>query len=485
MNGRILIVDDEEIVIRSCLRILAADGYEVDTSRDGLEGLGKIHENNYDVLILDIKMPKMDGMELLQRVKEAKPDIDVIMITGLHDIETAVQAMKMGAFDYLPKPFDPEEFQMVVERAFERRRLMQENISLKSEVSAKYRFENIIGSSPPMQNVYRLIARCAPTNSTVMLRGESGTGKELIARAIHYNSLRKDKAFVPVDCTSLSENLLESELFGHVKGSFTGAVSDKQGLFQTADGGTLFLDEIGNISLSTQAKLLRFIEEREFKSVGDTRTKSVNIRLITATNKDLEAMVADGSFREDLYYRINIFPIESPPLRERRDDIPALAFHFLNQFSKEMESKVGEFSAGAMNLLMNHDWPGNVRELENVVHRAVILANEDVIRQGHLVNLIDMLPRINLDVPRTSEELKQIKKIARQKSVENVEKHFVLGALKRNGRTVTKRAEQTGRQRSNFQALMAKYYIRIRGIDQNGMGDGTGENGSGEPGADQ
>ena len=187
MNGRILIVDDEEIVIRSCLRILAADGYEVDTSRDGLEGLGKIHENNYDVLILDIKMPKMDGMELLQRVKEAKPDIDVIMITGLHDIETAVQAMKMGAFDYLPKPFDPEEFQMVVERAFERRRLMQENISLKSEVSAKYRFENIIGSSPPMQNVYRLIARCAPTNSTVMLRGESGTGKELIARAIHYN----------------------------------------------------------------------------------------------------------------------------------------------------------------------------------------------------------------------------------------------------------------------------------------------------------
>ena len=479
MTGRILIVDDEEIVIRSCLRILADDGYEVDTSNDGLDALGKIHEKNYDVLILDIKMPKMDGMELLQRVKEAKPDIDVIMITGLHEIETAVQAMKMGAFDYLPKPFEPEEFQMVVERAFERRRLMQENISLKSEVGAKYRFDNIIGSSPPMQSVFRLIARCAPTNSTVMLRGDSGTGKELIARAIHYNSLRKDKVFVPVDCTSLSENLLESELFGHVKGSFTGAVSDKRGLFQTADGGTLFLDEIGNISLSTQAKLLRFIEEREFKSVGDTRTKSVNVRLITATNKDLEAMVADETFREDLYYRINIFPIEIPPLRERRDDIPALAFHFLNQFSKEMDNKVSEFSAGAMNLLMNHDWPGNVRELENVVHRAVILANDEVIRQGHLVNLIDTLPRINLDVPRTSEELKQTKKIARQKSVENVEKHFVLGALKRNGWNVTKSAEQTGMQRSNFQALMAKYDIRIRGIEQNGI-----ENGSGEPGAD-
>jgi len=356
MNGRILIVDDEEIVIRSCLRILVAADYEVDTSNDGLEALRKLRENNYDVLILDIKMPKMDGLEVLQRVKEAQPDIDVIMITGLHDIETAVQAMKMGAFDYLPKPFDPDEFQMVVERAFERRNLLRENISLKSEVSEKYRFDNIIGISPPMQSVYRLIARCAPTNSTVMLRGDSGTGKELIARAVHYNSLRKAKAFVPVDCTSLSEGLLESELFGHVRGSFTGAVSNKMGLFQMADGGTLFLDEIGNISLSTQAKLLRFIEEREFKAVGDTRSQSVNVRLITATNRDLEAMVADGAFREDLYYRINIFPIEIPPLRERRDDIPALAFHFLNQFSKEMDSKVSEFSAGAMNLLMNHDW---------------------------------------------------------------------------------------------------------------------------------
>jgi DNA-binding NtrC family response regulator len=474
MNGRILIVDDEQIVIRSCQRILA-DDYEIDTAHDGLEALKKVHENGYDVLILDIKMPKMDGMELLQRVKEARPDIDVIMITGLHEIETAVKAMKMGAFDYLPKPFEPEELRLVVGRAFERRSLLQENITLKDEVSAKYRFENIIGSSPPMQNVYRLIARGAPTNSTVMIRGESGTGKELIARAIHYNSLRKGKAFVTVDCTSLSENLLESELFGHVKGSFTGAVSDKKGLFQTADGGTLFLDEIGNISMSTQAKLLRFIEEREFKAVGDTRTQTVNIRLITATNKDLEGMVTDSSFREDLYYRINIFPIELPPLRERRDDIPALAFHFLNKFSKEMDHDVNEFSAGALNLLMNHDWPGNVRELENVVHRGVILANGEVIRQGHLVNLIDMLPRINLEVPRTSEELKHIKKIARQKSVENVERHFVLGALKRNAWNVTRSAEETGMQRSNFQALMKKYDIRIRGTEQNGTEEGSDE----------
>jgi DNA-binding NtrC family response regulator len=478
MKGRILVADDEEIVIQSCLRVLSAGGFQVDAARDGLEALRAIDENGYDVLILDIKMPKMNGMEVLQRVKEAHPDIDVIMITGLHDIETAVQAMKLGAFDYLPKPFEPEELELVVARAFERRQLLQENISLKSAVSAKYRFENIIGSSPQMQTVYRLIARCAPTNSTVILRGESGTGKELIARAIHYNSLRKDRPFVTVDCTALSESLLESELFGHVKGSFTGAISNKKGLFETADGGTLFLDEIGNISLSTQAKLLRFIEEREFKAVGDTQVQTVNIRLITATNKDLESMVADGNFRDDLYYRINIFPIEIPPLRERRDDIPPLAFHFLKKFRSEAEHEVKEFSAGAMNLLMNLDWPGNVRELENVVHRGVILASDHVIRQAHLVNIVDMLPRVALDVPRTSEDLKRIKKVARQKSVENVEKLFVLGALKRNGWNVTRSAEETGMQRSNLQALMKKYDIRIRDAKPQENKEGSDDTGA-------
>jgi len=465
MKGRILIVDDEEIVLRSCKRILQCEDYEIDLAQNGVSALEMVNEQTYDVMILDIMMPRMDGIEVLRRVKEARPEIDVIMITGLHDIGTAVHAMKLGALDYLPKPFEPDELKIIVERAFDRRALREGKLSLDNNDSPSYHFENIIGSSLPMQNMYRMIARCAPTNSTVMIRGESGTGKELIARAIHYNSLRKDRPFVPVDCTSLSENLLESELFGHVKGSFTGAVSNKKGLFETADGGTLFLDEIGNISLTTQAKLLRFIEEREFKAVGDTRTQTVDIRLITATNKDLEGMVADGDFREDLYYRINIFPIEIPPLRERRDDIPALAMHFLNRFSEDMNHKPKEFSAGAMNLLMNHDWPGNVRELENVIQRAVILAGDDIIRQGHLVNIIDMLPHVDLDVPRTADELKQIKKAARQKSVENVEKHFVLGALKRNHWNVTRAAEETGMQRSNFQALMKKYDIRIRGVE--------------------
>ncbi len=463
MRKRILIADDEEIVVRSCLRILSEEKFKIETVSNGLEAIEKIAENEYDMLILDIMMPKMTGMEVLQRVKETHPDIDVIMITGLNQIETAVEAMKLGAFDYLPKPFDPEELELVVNRAFERRQLLQENVNLKKEVSARYSFENIIGSSPPMQNVYRLIARCAPTNSTAMLRGESGTGKELIARAIHFNSLRKDKPFITVDCASLSENLLESELFGHVKGSFTGAVTNKKGLLEEAHGGTLFLDEIGNISMPTQAKLLRFIQEKEFKAVGDTQTRSVNLRLITATNKDLESMVAEGTFRDDLYYRINIFPIEIPPLRERRDDIPALAFHFLNQFSKEMDRKVTEFSAGAMNLLMNHDWPGNVRELENVVHRATILASDDIIRQAHLVDIFEMQPLQGVGVPRTSEELKSIKKIARQKSVESIEKLFILGALKRNKWSVTASAEETGMQRTNFQALMKKYDIRLRG----------------------
>ncbi|MFA6312686.1 MAG: sigma-54 dependent transcriptional regulator [Sterolibacterium sp.] len=465
MTARILVVDDEEIVVKSCLRILAAETYEVESAQSGLEALRKIEGGPFDVLILDIMMPQMDGLEVLQRVKETHPDIDVIMVTGLSQIETAVRSMKLGAFDYLPKPFDPDELKHVVTRALERRQLLQENLNLRSELSSKYRFENIVGTSQAMQKVFSLVAKCAPTNSTVLITGESGTGKELIARAIHFNSLRKEKTFVAVDCNSLSETLLESELFGHTKGSFTGAVANKRGMFEIADGGTLFLDEVSNISLSTQAKLLRVIQEREFRAVGDTRTQSTNIRLIAATNKDLKVMVADGKFREDLFYRINIFPIQLPPLRERREDIPALAFHFLKIFSTELEKGSIEFSEGAMSALVNYDWPGNVRELENTVHRAMILTNDKVIRQAHLTNIIDMLPRLDLEVPRTSDELKRIKKAAREKSVENIEKLFVLEALKRNAWNVTNSAEETGMLRANFQALMKKHDIRLRGIE--------------------
>lgn len=467
MSARILIVDDEEIVIRSCLRILSDSSYIVDHIQDGWEALRKIDETDYDILVLDIMMPKIGGLEVLQHVKERHPDIDVIMMTGLSQVQTAVQAMKLGAFDYLPKPFDPDELKCVVDRALERRRLLQENRSLKNEVSARYRFENIIGSSPQMQKVYSLIAKCAPTNSTVLITGESGTGKEMIARAIHYNSLRKDQPFVTIDCNTLSEHLLESELFGHIKGAFTGAVANKRGMFDIANNGTLFLDEFGNIPLSTQAKLLRVIQEREFRAVGNTGTQKTNVRLVTATNKDLKAMVAEGSFREDLYYRVSVFPIHAPALRERRDDIPALAFHFLKIFANELDKPVCEISEGAMSLLMNHDWPGNVRELENTIYRAVILTSDDIIRQAHLLSIIDSSARMDFEVPRTGEDLKRVKKIAREKSVEEIEKLFVQETLKRNASNVTRSAEETGMQRANFQALMKKYNIRVRDTEYN------------------
>jgi DNA-binding NtrC family response regulator len=463
MSARILVVDDEEIVIRSCLRILEGNGYEIDVAHDGHDALRKVESNTYDVMILDIMMPNLGGLEVLRRVKETHPDVDVIMITGLSQIDTAVQAMKLGAFDYISKPFEPDELKLVVQRARERRQLLQENLNLKSAVSSKYRFDNIIGSSPPMQAVYRLVAQCAPTNSTVLLTGESGTGKELIARAIHYNSLRKDKPFVPVDCNSLSENLVESELFGHVKGAFTGAITSKKGMFEVAGSGSLFLDEIGNFSPAMQAKLLRVLQEREFRAVGDTRMQTANFRLITATNCDLNAMVVAGTFRDDLYYRINIFPIHVPALRDRRDDIPALAYHFLKTFSAELGKKVTDISEGAMSALTNYSWPGNVRELENVIQRAAILTSDTVIRRAHLVNIVDPSRRPeDFAVPRTGDELKRLKKTAREKSVEEIEKQFVLEALKRNQWNVTKSAEDTGLQRPNFQALMKKYAIRIR-----------------------
>jgi DNA-binding NtrC family response regulator len=472
MSARILLVDDEEIVIRSCKRILDGEEFSVESVQDGRLALQKVDENSYDVMILDIMMPEIDGLEVLRRVKETHPNVDVIMVTGLSQIDTAVKAMKLGAFDYIAKPFEPDELKLVVQRALERRRLMQENLDLKNEVSSKYRFENIIGLSPQMQSVYRLIAQCAPTSSTILITGESGTGKELIARAIHYNSLRKDKPFVAVDCNSLSENLLESELFGHVKGSFTGAVTNKKGMFEVANGGTLFLDEIGNFSMATQAKLLRVLQEHEYKPVGDTRTMTANFRLITATNKDLKAMIAAGTFRDDLFYRINIFPIHAPALRERKEDIPALAYHFLKLFSGELDKKITDISEGALSMLTNHNWPGNVRELENVMHRAAILTGDNIIRQAHLANILDPAKATpTIVVPRTGDELKKVKKVAREKSVEEIEKQFVLEALKRNGWNVTKSAEDTGMQRPNFQALMKKYTIRVRDTEHDGAGD--------------
>ncbi len=462
-NPRILVVDDEMIVCESCQRILEEEGLEVEIALSGAEAFAKMKENPFDIVITDLKMPGIDGMEVLRTIRKEYPDTIVIMITGFSTVETAVEAMKLGAFDYIPKPFTPDEVTIVVKKAIEQKNLRLENLYLRQELQEKYGFHNIVGKSKKMQEIYRIIAKVAPTESTVLIYGQSGTGKELIARAIHFNSPRRDKQFVTVDCAVLSENLLESELFGHVRGSFTGAVTTKPGLFEVADGGTVFLDEVGNISLPIQAKLLRVLQEREFTPVGGTKSKKVDIRLIAATNKDLEKMIKEETFREDLYYRLNIVPIVLPPLRERQEDIPLLAIHFLKKYSEEMGKTVKGFTPEAMEKLIKYPWPGNVRELENVIERTVVMMDEEMVRMEHLI-----LPsqqegeRIERPIPMTSEELKEIKKQLREKAVEEIEKAFVINALERNQWNVTRAAEEVGMLRPNFQALMRKYNLRVR-----------------------
>jgi len=462
-NPRILVVDDEMIVCESCKRILEEEGYEVGFALNGKEAFEKMKEDPFNIVITDLKMPEIDGMEVLRTLQKEYPDTVVIMITGFSTVETAVEAMKLGAFDYIPKPFTPDEVSIVVKKAIEQKRLLLENIYLRQELQEKYGFHNIVGKSKKMQEIFRIIAKVAPTDSTVLIYGQSGTGKELIARAVHFNSPRRDKQFVPVDCAVLSENLLESELFGHVKGSFTGAISTKPGLFEVADGGTIFLDEVGNISLSIQAKLLRVLQEREFTPVGGTKAKKVDIRLVAATNKDLEKMIKEETFREDLYYRLNFVPIYLPPLKERQEDIPLLAIHFLKKYSEEMGKMIKGFTPEAMEELMRYPWPGNVRELENVVGRTVVMIDEEMVRPEHLI-LPGKKEKEGLGdhVPITSEELKEIKKQVREKAVEDIERTFVLNALERHNWNITRAAEEVGMLRQNFQALMRKYNIRAR-----------------------
>ena len=463
-SPRILVVDDEMIVCESCQRILQEDSYEVECVSSGKEAIEKMKANPFDIVITDLKMPGVDGMEVLKSIREDYPDTVVIMITGFSTVETAVEAMKLGAFDYIPKPFTPDEVSIVVKKAIEKRSLLLENIYLRQELQEKYGFHNIVGKSKRMQEIYRIIAKVAMTDSTVLIYGQSGTGKELIARAVHFNSPRREKPFVPLDCAVLSENLLESELFGHIRGSFTGAVSTKPGLFEVADGGTLFLDEVGNISLAIQAKLLRVLQEREFTPVGGTKAKKVDIRLIAATNKDLEKMIHEETFREDLYYRLNIVPIPLPLLKDRQEDIPLLASHFLKKYAEEMGKTIKGLTPEAMKRLMRYPWPGNVRELENVIERSVVMIDDEMVRSEHLI-----LPRAQekeepdeVQAPHTSDELKEVKKHLREKVVEEVERAFVMSALERNNWNVTRAAEEVGMLRPNFQALMRKYNLRVR-----------------------
>ncbi|MCP3950858.1 MAG: sigma-54-dependent Fis family transcriptional regulator, partial [Desulfobacterales bacterium] len=369
---KILVVDDEPNICRNCVKTLAKVGHHVDYALDGPAAVAKLEASAYNLVITDLKMNLMGGMEVLNRIKERWPDTAVIVITGYSTVSSAVEVMKMGAFDYVPKPFTPAELRAVVTQALDAREMRLMNTRLKT-VRSRTVSHQLIGSSTKINKVIQMIDKVAPTDSTVLIHGASGTGKELVARAVHANSRRSDRVFFAVDCGTLSGSLLSSELFGHKKGAFTGAHADKAGIFSRADGGTVFLDEISNIDLDVQGQLLRFLESREFIPLGSTTTRKVDIRLILATNKNLETMVADGLFREDFYYRIFVYPILLPPLNERKKDILPIAYHFMNRFSDAMGKQIDGFDNEVARRLTEFEWPGNVRQLRNVIERAVIL----------------------------------------------------------------------------------------------------------------
>ncbi len=376
---KILIIDDDQMVGSILGEFLEAEGYEVNSVSDGEKGIEALNKEIFDIVFTDLKMPKVDGLMVLEELKKIQPDTIGVLFTGFGTIESAVKAMKLGAFDYITKPINFEELKITLDKAIEYRRLRRENIFLRQQLKAKYRFENLIGDSEPMQAVFRLIEKIARTDSTVLIIGESGTGKELVARAIHFNSERHDRPLVPVNCGAIPEDLLESELFGHEKGAFTGALRTRIGRFEMANGGTIFLDEVGDMSPALQTKILRVLQEQEFERIGGLKTIKVNVRVLAATHRDLEMEIKNGRFREDLYYRLNVIPVNLPPLRDRRSDIPILIDHFLKRFNKEKKQSIEGISEEASKILINYNWPGNVRELENMNERLIILKGKGLI----------------------------------------------------------------------------------------------------------
>ena len=374
MTYKVLVVDDEKAIRDSLKMILEDEGYIAETAADGEEALQKVKELNFDIIISDIKMPKLDGMQLLDQVSKISPDTFFIIMTAFASVNTAIDALRKGAFDYLIKPVEFDDLLIRIKRLISYKKLSTENKFLRQRISSEEKFESLVGKSEPMLKVFHLIKQVAPTNSNVLISGKSGTGKELAAKAIHYNSRRKDNVFLPINCGAISENLIESELFGHKKGAFTGASEEKQGLFKVADGGTLFLDEIGDLPLNMQVKLLRAIEDREFLQVGGTKSISTDVRIIAATNQNLYEKTKVGEFREDLFYRLNVVEIKLPTLNERKDDIPLLVNHFIEKYCNEMGKKILGVDNETMKKLISYDWRGGVRELENIIERAVIFA---------------------------------------------------------------------------------------------------------------
>jgi DNA-binding NtrC family response regulator len=457
---RILVIDDEPVIGEGCRLILEEQGYAVTVCLTGKAGLENIAQDPCDVLLLDMKLPDMDGMDILRIVREKAPHVYVIVMTGYSTVNNAVQAMKLGAFDYLTKPFSDEEISFAVQKAVENKHLKEENLSLRSQLFERYDFNNIIEENTRILEIFEKIHKVAPTDSTVLLEGESGTGKELFARAIHARSQRAGRQFIAVDCTTFSSSLMESELFGHVKGAFTGAIADKSGIFEVADTGTLFLDEVANLNLEIQAKLLRVMETREYKPVGASRYKTTDTRMIAATNQNLKNLAETERFREDLFYRLSVVPIYIPPLRERRNDIPKLAYHFLRLFCRKTGKRLKGFSDEALEMLINYSWPGNVRQLKNVVERLVIMSDHETLSYWDLHDHMQIRrQQKRQNIPQSLEELKELKQNILNEVYVPLEKSFLRKALRDADGNITRAAGNIGMQRSNFSSLIKKYDI--------------------------
>ena len=456
--AHILIIDDEEIIREALDALLTRDGCVVRTAATGTEGLAMLAEEDFDTVLLDLMLPDRNGLDVLEEIRRTDDDLPVVMITAFGTIDTAVRATKQGAFHYFTKPFKNDEVLVVLRNAVERRRLQRENLELRNRLkSGSHRFDQIIGGSARMRAVYDLIGRAAPSRTTVLIQGESGTGKELVAQACHRRSARADKAFVTVNSGNLPPDLLESNLFGHVKGAFTGAVAMKKGLFEVADRGTIFFDEIGNVPLETQAKLLRVIQEREFMRLGGVETIKVDVRIIAATNVDLRKSVADGKFREDLFYRLNVIPVQLPALRDRKDDIPILVQHFLEKYGDESRKSGWFVTPEAMDLLMAYDWPGNVRELENVIERAVVLAPSRAIG----LELIPEQVRFNREFHETDFVVPP-EGIPLREVLSNAERRWIESALEAAGGVQKKAAELLFIKPTTLNEMIKRYDIRPR-----------------------
>jgi len=452
---RILVVEDEKAARDTMIDLLSEAGYEVQSAKNGEEAIEIVQESSFNLVITDLKMPKGDGLQVLEQVKKADPRTIVIICTGYGTVNTAVKAMKLGAYEYITKPIKIEEIKLVVQRALDYQRLQNENMLLQKQLKAKYRFKNLIGDSEVMQQIFQFIERIATTDSTVLICGESGTGKELVARAIHYNSDRRNRPMVPVNCGAIPEDLLESELFGYEKGAFTGALKTRIGRFELADGGTVFLDEIGDMSPALQVKVLRVLQEHEFERVGGIKSIKVDIRVIAATHRDLEKAVKQGAFREDLYYRLNVIPVILPPLRERKSDIPLLTRYFIERFNREKKRNIEGVSPEALKYLMRYHWPGNVRELENIIERLVILKGEGTIEKEDLPeNFLasewtDMIPFV--DIPDNG--------ISFNTAVSEFERELILRALNKTNWVKNRAAKLLQLKRTTLVEKMKKIHL--------------------------